>query len=128
MRRHRRERGADESLLVNTNGEIAEGSTSNVFCIERGTVCTPPLASGALPGVTRAVVFELCDALKMPRAERVVQPRQLTGMNGIFLSLTTRGIVEADSIDGVALQRSPITKRLQKELEALLERECSAHS
>lgn len=121
-----RERGADEALIVNTNGEIAEGSTSNVFWIERGTVCTPPLKAGALPGVTRATVLELCDRLSIPWSERSIPPERLPQMDGVFVSLTSRGIVAAESIDGTALQRSVIVTRLQKEFEALLEGECGA--
>jgi branched-subunit amino acid aminotransferase/4-amino-4-deoxychorismate lyase len=120
-----RERGADESLVVNTNNEVTEGGTSNVFWIDRGTVCTTPLAEGVLPGVTRAAVLEACDALGMARAERLVRPEQLSTMDGVFLSFTSRGLVEAESLDGRPLRRSPITLRLQREFEALLVRECA---
>jgi len=120
-----RERGADEALITNTNGEITEGSTSNVFWIDDGTVCTPPLASDVLPGVTRAALLEVCDALGISRAERAIRPDQLPNADGVFLSLTSRGIVEADSLDGRALRRSSITTRLQEEFEALVERETS---
>src|SRR5665213_711952 len=52
--------GAHEALLLNTKGFLAEGTTSNLFWIRDGAVCTPPLAAGALPGVTRGAVFDLC--------------------------------------------------------------------
>jgi aminodeoxychorismate lyase len=120
-----RDRGADESLLVNTNNEVTEGSTSNVFWIDNGTVCTIPLAGSVLPGVTRAAVLEVCSALRIPQAERSVRPEQLPTMDGVFLSFTSRGIVEAESLDGTPFRRSPITLRLQQEFEALLARECS---
>jgi branched-subunit amino acid aminotransferase/4-amino-4-deoxychorismate lyase len=120
------ERGADESLILNTNGEITEGSTSNVFWIEHGTVCTPPLAAGVLPGVTRAAILEICAQLSIPRTERNAQPEHLKQMDGVFLSFTSRGIVEAKSLDSQPLPRSPLTKRLQDALEELIERECLA--
>jgi len=120
-----RERGADESLIVNTNHEVTEGSTSNVFWIDHGTVCTTPLAEGVLPGVTRAAVLEVCDALGIARTERLVRPEELPTMDGVFLSFTSRGVVEAETLDGRPLRRSPITLRLQQEFEALLARECS---
>ena len=121
-----RERGADESLLLNTNGEITEGSTSNLFWIDHGAVCTPPLTVGVLPGITRAIVSESCDALGIPRKDRPIKPEELFSCDGVFLTFTSRGIVEADSIDGKALHHSPITERLREEFESLLERECSA--
>lgn len=120
-----RERGADECVLMNTGGAVTEGSTSNVFWIKDGTVGTPSLDSGALPGVTRAVVLEICDALGIPRAERVISPEQLPGMDGVFLTLTSRGVVEAVSLDRQMLHRSPLTARLRAEFEALLARECA---
>src|SRR4051812_19059174 len=71
-----RERGADEALLLNTNGEVAEGSTSNVFWIDNGTVGTTPLPTGILPGITRAAVLELCDALGFKRKEQTIRAEQ----------------------------------------------------
>ena len=121
-----REHGADEALLFNTDGHLTEGSTSNVFWIDRGCVCTPPLEVGLLPGVTRAVILEICESLGTPHAERNAGLDVLRSCEGIFLSFTSRGIVEADSLDGSPLKRSPVTARLQKEFEALLERECAA--
>jgi branched-subunit amino acid aminotransferase/4-amino-4-deoxychorismate lyase len=44
--------GADEALLCNTEGFVVEGASSNLFWVEGDTVCTPPLASGILAGVT----------------------------------------------------------------------------
>jgi aminodeoxychorismate lyase len=120
-----RDRGADESLIVNTNNEVTEGGTSNVFWIDRGMVCTTPLNGSVLPGVTRATVLEVCDTVGISRAERTVQPEQLPAMDGVFLSFTSRGIVEAESLDGKPLRRSPLTTRLRQEFETLLARECS---
>ena len=120
-----RDRGADESLILNTANEVTEGSTSNVFWIDRGIVCTTPLTDSVLPGITRAAVLDVCDALGISRAERPIRPDQLAKMDGVFLSFTSRGIVETESLDGTPLRRSPLTLRLQQEFEALLARECA---
>lgn len=119
-----RARGVEEALLVNTEGALTEGGTSNVFWIADGTVCTPPLGHGALPGVTRAVVLELCSALGVPHAERTIRPEQLRDMDGVFLSLSSRGLVEAGALEGAPLRRSPLTTHLQEAFETLLAREC----
>lgn len=119
-----RARGVDEALLVNTEGTVTEGSASNLFWIADGTVCTPPLGDGALPGVTRAVVLELCAALGVPHAERTIRPEQLPETDGVFLSLSSRGLVEAIALEGSSLHRSLLTTRLQEEFENLLAREC----
>ena len=47
-------RGADEGLYVTPAGEVTEGTTTNVFLVERGALVTPPCVAGILPGVTRA--------------------------------------------------------------------------
>lgn len=120
-----RDCGADEAILLNTDGHLTEGSTSNVFWIDKGCVCTPPLAAGLLPGVTRAAVLELCDRLGVPHAERTTGLESVRNCEGMFLSFTSRGIVEAESLDGAPIPLSPITKRLQNEFESLLERECA---
>jgi branched-chain amino acid aminotransferase len=119
-----RARQADEALLVNTDGDVTEGSTSNLFWIEGGTVCTPPLSTGALAGVTRGVLREICATLGLPWREKNIDPEQLRETAGVFLSVSTRGVVEAESLDGETLHRSPLTKRLQEQLEKLIVREC----
>jgi branched-chain amino acid aminotransferase len=105
--------GADEALLLNTDGDIVEGSSSNLFWIADGAVCTPPLTSGILAGVTRIVVLELCGELGLPAREAGVTPAALRRAEGAFLSLSSWGILEISSIDGGALPRSPVTGRLQ---------------
>jgi branched-chain amino acid aminotransferase len=105
---------ADEALLLNTNGEIVEGSSSNLFWIAEGKVCTPPLTSGILAGVTRIVVLELCEKLGLPSGEKSITPAALRRAEGVFLSLSSWGIWEVASIDGEVLPRSPVTRRLQE--------------
>ena len=112
--------GADEALLCNTDGFVAEGASSNLFWIESGTVCTPPLASGILAGVTRAVTLELCKQLGLSVAERQIKPDQLRRTDGVFLTLSSLGVVEASALDGESLARSPIAAAIHRAYEKLL--------
>ncbi len=105
--------GADEALLLNTSGEIVEGSSSNLFWIADGAVCTPPLTSGILAGVTRIVVLELCRELKLPSRETGITPAALRRTEGAFLSLSSWGILEITAIDGGAVAQSALTRELQ---------------
>lgn len=57
-----RRRGATEALLANTRGELCEGTGSNVFVVLDGELCTPPLSSGCLAGITRELVIGLTGA------------------------------------------------------------------
>jgi branched-subunit amino acid aminotransferase/4-amino-4-deoxychorismate lyase len=113
--------GADEALLLNTDGHVVEGAASNLFWIERARVCTPPLASGVLAGVTRAVVAELCRQLRVPFGEATIELEALFRAQAVFLSLSSYGIVEAESINGRLVGGSPITKLLQSAYQGLLE-------
>ena len=72
----------------------------------------PPLASGALPGVTRAVVLEICDSLNIARREKPGNLATLKKATGVFLTLSSSEIVEVGSIDGTPLNRSPLIERL----------------
>ena len=115
--------GADEALLLNTDGFVVEGSGSNLFWIQDGAVCTPPLASGVLAGVTRIVVLEICRQSGIPIRECNISPGDLRNTDGIFLSVSTLGIVEAQSLDGLDLPSSPIIRKLQTEYDECLRRE-----
>jgi branched-chain amino acid aminotransferase len=122
---HARECGADEAVLVNTDGHVCEGSTSNVFWIQQGVVCTPPLLPNVLPGVTRAAIFDVCKELRLPSQEQLIRPEELRRTDGVFLTLTSRGVVSASSLDGEALPQSRVTARAREGFEALLKRECA---
>ncbi len=119
------EAGADEALLINTDGFVAEATSANVFWVEGETVCTPPLAASVLPGITRAAVLEICRAKNIPTRESNITGDQLTRSGGAFLSFTSRGVAEIESIDGKKLNVSPIIKDLKVAYDALLQRECS---
>ena len=106
------ELGADEALLLNTRQEVAGAASANLFWVRGKKVCTPALASGALDGVTRAAVFELCRSLKVSCVERETTPSVLQEADGVFLTLSTLGIVEVASLDGTKLKRSPLVRRL----------------
>ena len=103
---------ADEALLLNTDGYVVEASSSNLFWIEGGAVRTPPLAGGILPGVTRSVVLEICQGLDLEVREMMVFPEGLRGAQGLFLSLSSMGIVEGLSVDGHGLTQSLLVQRL----------------
>ena len=113
----------DEALLLNTDGFVVEASSSNLFWIDRGTVCTPPLGSGILAGVTRAIVEELCGNLRLPVRETNITREALLQMEGVFLSLSSVGIAEGVALDRHDLHRSPVTRQIYDVYSALLQAE-----
>ncbi len=112
--------GADEALLKSPDGFVIEGSAANLFWIKNGTVCTAPADSGILPGVTRAVALELCRDLDLPVREQLITSAALSKVQGVFLTLSSLGVVEATALNGVPLARSPLTPRLAAAYNALV--------
>src|SRR5205814_10331486 len=70
--------------------------------------------SGILPGVTRAVVFEVCSGLGIEAGEVNLRLKQLRCAEGVFLSLSTAGIAECISLDGLPLAHSPLLDKDRK--------------
>ncbi len=112
--------GADEAVLLNTDGHVVEGASSNLFWIEDKTVCTPPLTDGLLAGVTRAVTMEICKSLSLPVVEKAVTLEQLRRADGVFLTLSSIGVVEAIALDDAPLATSPIAAQIQGAYRKLL--------
>lgn len=115
--------GADEALLINTNGDLAEGTSCNVFWIKNDTVYTPLIESGALPGITRNLVLEICAKLSIPTREVAAKPATLFEADAVFLSHTTMGVVEVEEVDGKKVKRSGLVQRIQQGYRDTLARE-----
>ena len=80
--------GADEALLINTAGELVEGSRTSLWVRRGGEWLTPPLAAGGLPGVARAVLLRA-----LPRArEARLTPADLRGADALAVSNALRGL------------------------------------
>ena len=109
--------------MLNTDGEVAEAASSNLFWIANGAVCTPPLESGILAGVTRSIVLELCASLGIPVREIAIKPEALRRADGLFLSLSTLGIVEVISLDDHNLECSPVTEQIRVGYDRLVRAE-----
>ncbi len=117
--------GANEALLLNTKGFIVEAASSNLFWVQNGTLYTPPLASGVLPGVTRAIVTEICQKAKIPVQEENITPDKLLQVQGAFLSLSSSGIIEAVTLNNQPLRQSPLTHQIRASYHALVVAESS---
>ena len=83
--------GADEALILNEQGHLCEGSTTNIFLVHTNTLVTPSIESGALPGITRAIILELAHTTGIKAIERVVKPPELINADEAFL---TNSIIE----------------------------------
>jgi branched-subunit amino acid aminotransferase/4-amino-4-deoxychorismate lyase len=106
------ERGADEALLLNTDGEVAETASGNLFWVHDDTICTAPTECGVLPGITRAVVLEICQALGLRTSERAIKPAALKNSEGIFVTQSALGIVPVSEFDGKPVASSPLVSQI----------------
>jgi aminodeoxychorismate lyase len=102
--------GADEALLLNTDGLAAEGATSNLFWVEQGGVRTPPLTAGALAGVTRRFIMDLCRELGLDCREAPLPAAEIMAKDGLFLTMSSLGVVEVESVGGTEVGGSPVTR------------------
>jgi aminodeoxychorismate lyase len=106
------ERGADEALLINTNGEVAETASGNLFWVYDDKICTVPTGRGVLPGITRAIVLEICQTLGLQTNKRVIKPEALRNSTGIFVTQSALGIVPVISFDGEPVAPSPLVDQI----------------
>jgi branched-chain amino acid aminotransferase len=111
---HAKSRGAGEAIFSNTKGELCEGTGTNVFLVEGDSVKTPPLTSGCLAGVTRALVIDLCHAHGIPISEAALPLAALPEASEAFLTSSTREVHPISEVDGKPLSKTagPLTKRL----------------
>jgi branched-chain amino acid aminotransferase len=117
------ERGADEALLLNTNGEAAEAAGGNMFWVYRERICTVPTGRGVLPGITRAVVLEICQSLGLETNKRVIKPEMLRNAEGIFITTSALGIVPVVSFDGEPVAPSPLVDQIATAYNQMLHNE-----
>ncbi len=116
--------GADEAILLNSGGRIAEGSADNIFIVKKGELLTPPVIEGALDGITRQVVLELAEMLGINAREIPLAPYDLFTADECFLTGTGAELIPVGYADGRAMPQcpGPVYQRLAaafKELVAI---------
>jgi len=104
--------GADECLVRDVDGAVAEGATSNVFFVDDGTLKTPSLAGPILPGVTPAVVLELARALDVPVETGTYDVAAVRRADEAFLTNTTWEVRPVAALDDTSVGGGPIIDRL----------------
>ena len=93
-----RERGASEAIFADTRGRVSEGTGSNIFWSDGEQLHTPPLDTGCLAGVTRALLLEQLDI-----AETHLRVEELPNVSEAFLASSTRTVQSIARIDDAEL-------------------------
>jgi branched-chain amino acid aminotransferase len=112
---HAAAQGAGEALIVDADGHVVEGATSNVFAVVGSSLVTPPEEAGILAGITRARVLEVARELGLPIELRPLGVDELRGANEAFISSSIRELLPVVRLDGQPLgdgAPGPVTRRL----------------
>jgi branched-chain amino acid aminotransferase len=105
---------ADEALMLNDAGNIAECTADNVFVVKRGQIMTPPITAGALRGITRSVVFDIATELGIEISEPQLTRHDLYIADEAFLTGTAAEVIPMIKVDGRSIgdgKPGPITTR-----------------
>ena len=100
--------------MLDLNGNVAENSSSNFFIVRNGTIWTPP-DRNILEGVTRKVVFEICERLSIPLIERDFTMYDVAQAEEFFITSSAICAMPVCEVDGFKPKKpipGPITKKL----------------
>lgn len=125
-RREAKAAGYDEALLLNVEGRLAEAATSNIFLIHHGTLVTPGLDSGILPGITRYVIAELADKLDINLIFADLPVDEACDASEVFISNSIMEIMAVTSIDDKMIadgKPGQVTRQLQQAYQGLVKEE-----
>ena len=115
--------GADEVLMLDSSGHVAEGSGQNLFVVKDGKLRTPPVHAGILKGVTRDVVIELARQAEYVVEETIINRYDIYTADEAFFTGTASEIVGIRQVDGRVIgtgKSGPVTRDLRIRFQALV--------
>ncbi len=107
--------GADEALMLNDQGNVAECTADNLFIIKHGQIFTPPISAGALRGITRAVAFEIAVEMGVRITETEITRHDVFTADECFLTGTAAEVIPVIRADGRPIgegKPGPISTRM----------------
>lgn len=122
-----RRKGYDEAILLNSSGEIVEGSRSNVFFVKSGVLYTPKIVCGCLNGITRQLVIRLAGQLKIPVKRVLAVSRQIVQADEAFLTNSLIGVKPVVAVNRKAIGKGkagPLTEKLISGYETRAQLSC----
>ncbi|OYD10008.1 branched-chain-amino-acid transaminase [Paludifilum halophilum] len=115
--------GVSEALMLNSDGYVAEGSGDNIFIAKGGILYTPPGYVGALDGITRRAILDLCDRLGYEVKEQPFTRHDVYIADECFLTGTAAEVIAVVEVDGRPIgngQPGSISRHLRKEFRKLV--------
>ncbi|HID06919.1 MAG TPA: hypothetical protein EYP10_07195 [Armatimonadetes bacterium] len=124
-RRWARQHGADEAILINADGYVLEGATTNIFIMRGDKIITPPVNMGLLPGTTRGFVLHIVRYLKLDVREAPITPIDIHNSDGVFLTNAIIGIAPLIQLNGAQLKCTPLIEEIRRAFWEQLVTPCS---
>ena len=108
--------GYDEALLLDSNGFVCQGSGENVFIIKSGVLYTPDLSGGALKGITRESIFQICKDLGIEIVVKRITRDEIYIADEAFFTGTAAEVTPIRELDRIEIgcgSRGPLTEKIQ---------------
>jgi len=118
--------GVGEAIMLNPQGYVVEGSSDNIFIVKRGAVYTPPCYLGALEGITRRAIIEICNRVGYPVKEEPFTLHDVYVADEVFFTGTAAEVIAVREVDGRIIgegKAGPITTHLLKEFRSIVEKD-----
>ncbi|WP_274649998.1 branched-chain-amino-acid transaminase [Paenibacillus humicola] len=115
--------GVGEAIMLNAQGYVAEGSSDNIFIVKNGVVTTPPCYIGALEGITRGAIMELCVKLGYKLKEEPFTLHDVYVADEVFFTGTAAEVIAVREVDGRTIgagKAGPITTHLLSEFRKIV--------
>jgi branched-chain amino acid aminotransferase len=109
-----KEQGADEAIMLNAHGSIAEGTVSNIFFVSDDNLCTPSLDAGILNGITRETVISIAQRAGINVREGMFSPADLLNAQEVFYTNTSSEILPISRVDHTTYRIGDVTRQLRK--------------
>jgi branched-chain amino acid aminotransferase len=126
--REAKKHGANEALIVDREGLVAEGASSNIFLVRDGALITPPLSAGILAGVTRKYALLAAQALGMAIQELCPSTADLLAADEVFVSSSIRELLPIVGVNGTPIGEGavgPVTRAITSKFRQLVAQELS---
>ena len=109
-----KERGAYESVMLNAEGFIAEGTVCNIFFVKDNILCTPSVDAGVLDGITRELVIDLATEAGMQVSQGYFLPEDLFNASEVFFTNTTSEVMPVSQLEDVTYTVGDVARRLRR--------------
>ncbi len=112
-----------ETIILNTDGYVAECIVSNIFMISGGSVITPSLDTNILPGITRRTVLDICKESSIPTGEERFKVETLLNADEVFITNSLMEIIPVSKIDDYKIGKTipgKITQQLMNAYKRLI--------